>query len=71
MDSPKVPSHKPLETEKLQPKTQPPPQNDSPAAGIPAANIPLEEMPVAWESIENDLWIPYRIRGSWRGGVLG
>ena len=26
---------------------------------------------IAWEPLENDLWIPYRIRGSWRGGVLG
>ncbi len=25
----------------------------------------------AWEPIEGDLWIPRRIRGSWRGGVLG
>jgi hypothetical protein len=26
---------------------------------------------IAWEPADNDLWIPYRIRGSWRGGVLG
>ena len=26
---------------------------------------------IAWEPLEKDLWIPYRIRGSWRGGVLG
>jgi hypothetical protein len=26
---------------------------------------------VAWEPTERDLWIPYRVRGSWRGGVLG
>jgi hypothetical protein len=25
----------------------------------------------AWEPLEGDLWIPHRIRGSWRGGVLG
>jgi hypothetical protein len=25
----------------------------------------------AWEPVAEDLWIPYRIRGSWRGGVLG
>jgi hypothetical protein len=25
----------------------------------------------AWESAAEDLWIPYRIRGSWRGGALG
>ncbi|MBN1566906.1 MAG: hypothetical protein JXA73_03610 [Acidobacteria bacterium] len=26
---------------------------------------------VAWEAADENLWIPYRIRGSWRGGVLG
>jgi len=26
---------------------------------------------IAWRSVEDELWIPYRIRGSWRGGVLG
>ncbi|HTY61463.1 MAG TPA: hypothetical protein VMG30_04340 [Acidobacteriota bacterium] len=26
---------------------------------------------VAWEPVESDLWVPLRIRGSWRGGVLG
>lgn len=25
----------------------------------------------AWEPFDENLWIPYRIRGSWRGGVLG
>jgi hypothetical protein len=25
----------------------------------------------AWEPVDESLWIPYRIRGSWRGGVLG
>jgi hypothetical protein len=25
----------------------------------------------AWEPMEGNLWIPFRIRGSWRGGVLG
>jgi hypothetical protein len=25
----------------------------------------------AWQPMEGDLWIPFRIRGSWRGGVLG
>jgi hypothetical protein len=29
-----------------------------------------DEVP-AWEPLTEDLWIPYRIRGSWRGGVLG
>ena len=29
------------------------------------------EEDIAWEPLEEDLWIPYRIRGSWRGGVLG
>jgi hypothetical protein len=26
---------------------------------------------IAWEPVDENLWIPYRIRGSWRGGVLG
>jgi hypothetical protein len=26
---------------------------------------------LAWEPLEDDLWLPHRIRGSWRGGVLG
>ncbi|HTY62503.1 MAG TPA: hypothetical protein VMG30_09625 [Acidobacteriota bacterium] len=26
---------------------------------------------IAWEPFDENLWIPYRIRGSWRGGVLG
>jgi hypothetical protein len=26
---------------------------------------------IAWEPAEGNLWIPHRIRGSWRGGVLG
>ena len=26
---------------------------------------------IAWEAYDENLWIPYRIRGSWRGGVLG
>ncbi len=25
----------------------------------------------AWEPAGGDLWLPRRIRGSWRGGVLG
>jgi hypothetical protein len=25
----------------------------------------------AWEPLDGELWIPYRVRGSWRGGVLG
>jgi hypothetical protein len=25
----------------------------------------------AWEPLGDDLWLPHRIRGSWRGGVLG
>jgi hypothetical protein len=34
---------------------------------------PLREMGEikAWEPMEGNLWIPFRIRGSWRGGVLG
>jgi hypothetical protein len=56
MDTPQVASNEPLQTEKRRPDTEPPIQKDEIAA---------------WEPIENDLWIPYRIRGSWRGGVLG
>jgi hypothetical protein len=26
---------------------------------------------LAWEPAGDDLWVPFRIRGSWRGGVLG
>ena len=26
---------------------------------------------IAWSSVEDELWSPYRIRGRWRGGVLG
>jgi hypothetical protein len=26
---------------------------------------------LAWEPMAYDLWVPYRIRGSWRGGDLG
>jgi hypothetical protein len=25
----------------------------------------------AWEPAGGDLWLPRRMRGSWRGGVLG
>jgi hypothetical protein len=25
----------------------------------------------AWEQIDAESWLPYRVRGSWRGGVLG
>ena len=36
------------------------------------AESPLQkEEASAWEPIEGNLWIPHRIRGSWRGGVLG
>lgn len=31
---------------------------------------PAEES-LAWESLGGGLWLPRRIRGSWRGGVLG
>ena len=26
---------------------------------------------LAWEPVGDELWLPHRIRGSWRGGVLG
>lgn len=29
-----------------------------------------EEVP-AWEAIGDDLWLPRRVRGSFRGGALG
>jgi hypothetical protein len=25
----------------------------------------------AWEQVDTDSWVPIRVRGSWRGGVLG
>jgi hypothetical protein len=56
MDTPQAASNKPPQEQKLHSETDSPLQNDEVAA---------------WEPIENDLWIPYRIRGSWRGGVLG
>lgn len=36
------------------------------------ASVPLEAAreAAAWEEIEDGRWLPYRIRGSWRG-VLG
>jgi len=31
----------------------------------------LSNEDLAWEPLGDDLWLPHRIRGSWRGGVLG
>ncbi len=33
--------------------------------------LPQEDEVLAWEPLGDDLWLPHRIRGSWRGGVLG
>jgi hypothetical protein len=30
-----------------------------------------EEEIQPWEQIDEELWLPHRVRGSWRGGVLG
>jgi hypothetical protein len=56
MKTPRASDPQPIQTE--WPRQQPDavPQND--------------EVP-AWESLGDDLWLPHRIRGSWRGGVLG
>jgi hypothetical protein len=32
---------------------------------------PTPEAPPAWEALDDEHWVPYRVRGSWRGGVLG
>ena len=32
---------------------------------------PHEEEVLAWEAIGDDLWLPRRVRGSFRGGALG
>jgi hypothetical protein len=32
---------------------------------------PQNDEVLAWEPLGDDLWLPHRIRGSWRGGVLG
>jgi hypothetical protein len=31
----------------------------------------LQEEIQAWEPLDDELWVPFRVRGSWRGGVLG
>lgn len=33
--------------------------------------LPQTDEVLAWEPLGDDLWLPHRIRGSWRGGVLG
>ncbi|MCL4296827.1 MAG: hypothetical protein KJ077_13910 [Anaerolineae bacterium] len=33
--------------------------------------MPENDEILAWEPLGDDLWLPERIRGSWRGGVLG
>jgi hypothetical protein len=32
---------------------------------------PRDEDVLAWEAIGDDLWLPRRVRGSFRGGALG
>jgi hypothetical protein len=41
---------------------------DLPARG---PEEPAQDEIQAWEPLDDELWIPYRVRGSWRGGVLG
>lgn len=56
METPRASNHKQRQTE--QPRREP----DTP---------PQDDEILAWEPLEDDLWLPHRIRGSWRGGVLG
>jgi hypothetical protein len=35
------------------------------------ATVPQSDEVMAWEPIGDDRWLPRRVRGSWRGGVLG
>jgi hypothetical protein len=38
----------------------------------PKSELTLQDDAVmAWEPVGGDMWLPRRIRGSWRGGVLG
>ncbi len=56
METPRASNHKQSQTERPRREPYPPPQDDE---------------ILAWEPLEDDLWLPHRIRGSWRGGVLG
>jgi hypothetical protein len=49
-------------------KIPPDPPNDQ---GNRMKELSFDDDAQAWEPWTEDLWIPYRIRGSWRGGVLG
>jgi len=49
------------------PRNQPPNDNSSRPKEMPYQE---DDLP-AWEQATEDLWVPFRIRGSWRGGVLG
>ena len=40
-------------------------------SGLEPTPSPQNEDILAWEPVGDDLWLPHRIRGSWRGGVLG
>ena len=39
---------------------------------VPEQNEKLQEEEIqAWVPLDDELWVPYRVRGSWRGGMLG
>ena len=58
MDAPRASNPRQIQTEWLR-------QNPD------AASQSQNDEVVAWEPLGDDQWLPHRIRGSWRGGVLG
>jgi len=40
-------------------------------AGKPGAPVAPAEHQQAWEELHAGAYVPIRVRGSWRGGVLG
>lgn len=40
-------------------------------AGRDPQGTPHDEDVLPWEEIGDDLWLPRRVRGSFRGGALG
>lgn len=46
-------------------KSQPEPHRREPGTS------PQDEEVLAWEALGDDLWLPRRVRGSFRGGALG
>jgi len=56
MDTPRVPNHAQIPPERLHQEPD---------------TVLQDDEVLAWEQLGDDLWLPYRIRGSWRGGVLG